>query len=266
MSINPAHLQRVVMEAEFGKSLDFDALCQKVASGMWAKNQKLDAQAVGRLICEHGTITKCQKPELKPEPSKVVQVPEPLSKPEMASVVVKAATTQPMRPKAPAPAPAPKAPAPATDNGGKVYDEGGKGRKQCPSCKKYVPGVRKQCVCGHTFVPKTKGPEVPPEPKEPREPRATEPRGEPREPSYSDPRLLRVSTPAGACPHKLKSMEWDDVQEWAELVRAAGRETGRFYTVSALIYFVRHTYDINSPEYQTVKGVLLEMYGHERAA
>lgn len=40
------------------------------------------------------------------------------------------------------------------------YDEGGKGRKQCPHCKKYVPAVSPKCTnpdCGKDILAKPKG-------------------------------------------------------------------------------------------------------------
>ena len=33
----------------------------------------------------------------------------------------------------------------------KTYDEGGKGKKQCSSCNKYVGAVTKVCACGFEF-------------------------------------------------------------------------------------------------------------------
>ena len=43
---------------------------------------------------------------------------------------------------------------PATPKPVVVYDESGKGRKQCPACKKYVGIFVKVCVCSHVFVKK----------------------------------------------------------------------------------------------------------------
>ena len=36
----------------------------------------------------------------------------------------------------------------------KVYEEGGRGKKQCPSCSKYVGAISKKCICGHIFQTK----------------------------------------------------------------------------------------------------------------
>lgn len=213
-SITPSRLQRAVAEAEFGKTLDFDSLCQTVTDGDWAKQLDLDASTVSRLIIKHGTITKCEKPEAEPEPEA----------------------------------------APATHSV-KTYDEGGRGRKQCPSCEKYVGAVTKVCVCGHEFNSKSKAPKG-------RQPDSEPEPSQPRRTNY-DPRLLRISTPAGECPHKLKGTDCDTVQEWAEQVRAAGRENGRYYTVHALVYFVRHFFDLGSPEHAAARESLEMIYAGE---
>ena len=211
--INPSRLQRAVAEAEFSANLDFDGLCQAVAKGAWAKDLELDAGTIAGLIHKHGTITKCEKPEVVPATSEPHTV--------------------------------------------KTYDEGGKGRKRCPSCEKYVGAVTKVCNCGHEF----NGKKVEPSQKStpPSEPQHSESR--PR--SGYDPRLLRVSTPAGECPHKLKGFDYDTVHEWAEQVRAAGRDNGRYYTLRALVYFVRHFYDLQSEEYATVRQLLEGIYAEE---
>ena len=38
----------------------------------------------------------------------------------------------------------------------KTYDEGGKGKKKCPSCTKYVGAINKLCACGYEFKPEDK--------------------------------------------------------------------------------------------------------------
>lgn len=38
----------------------------------------------------------------------------------------------------------------------KTFDEGGKGKKKCPDCLKFVGVINKFCVCGHEFKPQEK--------------------------------------------------------------------------------------------------------------
>lgn len=116
--IMPSRLQRVVADIEFGSEFSsFDSLCQAVSESQWAKSFDLSAAVVGALMIEHNTLTKVDKPES-------VELPV-----ESESEI-------------------------AEDKIVKTYDEGGKGKKQCLSCKKYV-GVRTEvCACGAAFKSK----------------------------------------------------------------------------------------------------------------
>lgn len=42
----------------------------------------------------------------------------------------------------------------------KTFDEGGKGKKKCPSCTKFVGVTNKICACGHEFQPQEKAAKV----------------------------------------------------------------------------------------------------------
>jgi hypothetical protein len=124
--IMPSRLQRIVADTEFGAEFkSFDELCQAVSETSWAKSFDLNAGLIGALIVEHKTITVMEKPEsvtLPPETEKTASV-------EDIKVV-------------------------------KTYDEGGKGKKQCTSCKKYV-GVRNTvCPCGNPFPSKSEASSV----------------------------------------------------------------------------------------------------------
>jgi len=262
--INPSRLQRAVAEAEFSANLDFDGLCQAVAKGAWAKDLELDAGTIAGLIHKHGTITKCEKPEVVPatsEPHTVKTYDEggkgrkrcPSCEKYVGAVTKVCNCGHEFNGKKAEPS----EDRPVEPHIVKTYDEGGKGRKRCPSCEKYVGAVTKVCNCGHEF----NGKKVEPSQKStpPSEPQHSESR--PR--SGYDPRLLRVSTPAGECPHKLKGFDYDTVHEWAEQVRAAGRDNGRYYTLRALVYFVRHFYDLQSEEYATVRQLLEGIYAEE---
>jgi len=65
--------------------------------------------------------------------------------------------------------------------------------------------------------------------------------------------LNAVTTPAGACPIKLKGTDFNTVKDWAHDVRKHGEMEGVFYLPQALAYFSRQFYDILSNEYLTVK-------------
>lgn len=255
--INPSRLQRTVADVEFSNDFtSFDDLCKAVANHKWAQGLGLDAWTIGALMIQHDTIVTMDKPASMPE------------------------TDTPAPPK-PKHAPAADTPAAAPANVEEAarsittYDEGGRGRKQCPSCKKYLGNRNSVCACGHEFnkaqptpqpksvgaaaavaAPVRRAPEVDETPEE-----------------YTPGRHVfctvrqRTAIPAPAtnpCPFKLSSTEIADVEEWAEKVRIHfQREKQQWMMLSALKYYVLSYYDRFSPEYETISAHLDTLYRNE---
>ena len=154
----------------------------------------------------------------------------------------------------------------------KLQNGGGKGRKQCPSCKKYV-GVRTlTCDCSHEFgvaKPKSSGVVKPiaskkPKLEEPEEPEEEE--EEEEEDAQPEGRVRRIWTPAGGSPARLGGTSREEVHCWAEKVRKSGFNKGLHYLVQAVLYWAREFYDINGPDYQIVRAHLYNLYPYEAAA
>lgn len=144
----------------------------------------------------------------------------------------------------------------------KTYDEGGKGKKQCSECKKFVGALTKVCACGFEFFKAKK------ENKPTTDYVKKEPIEKVHRPSIN-PLMLgcrySITAPAGKCPHKLDSTNPEDIDAWANKVRNSFSNESKFLTLSGLIYFVRHFYEMFSPEYQMVKDHLETSLGHERS-
>ena len=168
--INKTRLQRVVADCETTfEPADFDELCDAVAETPWATKLELNAGTIAKLIQHHEieTSVKVVMPKAAvPPPRKLKKsTPEPV----VAAPAPKPEPVAPPPKPEPAPVPAPPAPpaAPAAAAPkGNVFDEAGKGRKQCLVCKKYV-GVRNaQCPnCGHAFGSKVVEPPPAPAPE-----------------------------------------------------------------------------------------------------
>lgn len=126
----------------------------------------------------------------------------------------------------------------------KFFDGPGRGRKQCPSCEKYV-GVRtKNCSCGHSFLRKKTAPVKAPVTNK------TVSKG-----PYSD-RISLVYAPAGKCPVKLTGTSQEQVLGWANAVKEVGFDKKEYYTVTALKYYARYFFDVFSDDYLIVEGHL----------
>jgi hypothetical protein len=118
----------------------------------------------------------------------------------------------------------------------KEYDTPGRGRKQCPQCKVYV-GVRTHdCSCGHSFAEKGS---VASQAKLVAQPEMDE-----ETKNYilglniGPKRVLIVYTPAGVCPYKLDSVDYDSVKSFCEDVVDAGLKEGRLYTKYVINYWL----------------------------
>ena len=106
---------------------------------------------------------------------------------------------------------------------------GGKGKKQCPNCKNFT-GVRSRiCTnCNHLFS----------------------------SPVIAATKLITggigvrvIHTPAGICPIKLYGTSFEEVSEWANKVMVAGAEKNLRYLPPALKYFLRHSFELFSEEW-----------------
>lgn len=121
----------------------------------------------------------------------------------------------------------------------KTFDEGGKGRKQCPGCQKYVAAPAAKCVCGHVFYEK--------KPKAESEDIATRP-AQAIDSTRNHANLRRVSIPGSTpgskepfCPAKPKG-EWPhtevEIEQWVKDVIDGGKARGLLYAADAVRYFV----------------------------
>ena len=134
-----------------------------------------------------------------------------------------------------------------------TYQEGGRGKKQCPACKLYVGNKTARCKCGHEFTAKaataakssagvTDKVEAAPDVSRER----------------SDFGTVRLCTPRGACPATLRGTDRASVEEWMEKIRAKTPDRV-FYMKEAYRYWVRDSFDIGSPEFEAVQQVLDEV-------
>jgi hypothetical protein len=150
-NVSPEKLQQMAMRMEMGRSFQtLEELSFALAASSWAQQEELEADVIEQLLVHHKTITKVKAAGVTPPP--VVQLPKPV----------------PANPPTPQPAPPPPKPVPQpvkvevseakaapTTNETKpevtTYTEAGRGRKQCPTCKKFMGARNKICVCGHQF-------------------------------------------------------------------------------------------------------------------
>jgi hypothetical protein len=250
--IMPSRLQRVVGDIEFGTTFDsFESLCAAVAESQWAKQLDLTPQVIGALMVEHGTLTKVDKPES-------VDLPEDEPEPE------------------PVKHPKTKAEKPEEEKVVKTYNEGGKGKKPCPSCKKYVGLRTSMCACGHVFQSKS----VKADKVEPLMKSVSEDDERDYEPNDASPIIRHVSrggtrvalhVPAGACPHRLESSEPEAVERWAEKCRRTFlSERNSWLTVHALQYFVKEFFPYSNigkpgenPEHRQICRTLEAIYAND---
>lgn len=63
---------------------------------------------------------------------------------------------------------------------------------------------------------------------------------------------INIMAPAGDCPAKLSGTDQESVIIWAEKVVEAGHKKGLHFSPSALRYFVRQFYDLETSEHQAV--------------
>ena len=69
----------------------------------------------------------------------------------------------------------------------------------------------------------------------------------------------KVITPAGRCPFQLEGTDADSVKKWMKKIKRkipAGVE----FMPEAYRYWIRHTYDINGPEFKEAAESLAEIF------
>jgi len=133
-----------------------------------------------------------------------------------------------------------------------IKTKGGPGLKHCENCDQYISiGCKKCPSCSHKFVIIPKEERVkPPSPLTPDEEEAVAFLS-----AMGGGTRLRqnvILTPSEKCPITLRGTTEDDVWEFCEFLVADGKVMGRFYAPSAIRYFVREKYSVNSKEYKEV--------------
>ena len=234
-----------------GPKKDFETLCIFIANGSWAQTlDDVEEGVIAELIIHHKVATKTRKPG-DPEP---VKVDPPKPEPIKVATTVETVSANILAP---------------TDAASiKTYDVGGKGKKQCPNCNKYLGLRATMCVCGHSFEKKVAPAKTPvmASAVEEDEPDTEETSSKPSQSNFGRARGAyreTISTPSGDCPVKLTGTDEASVKKWAEAVRSHYAVKSQFVTVEGLRYFARNYYNINSPEFRVVKSCLLDIYGED---
>jgi len=122
-----------------------------------------------------------------------------------------------------------------------VYDEAGPKRKPC-ICGKFVGSSQPLCgACGHEFPVTIVEEKV----------RSNDPIE--NEGAYSAAKCncgnMIVLTPSGVCPVKLRGTSQVEVQDWVDQVIVRGHNDRIHYSTSALRYWLREFFEIDSKEY-----------------
>jgi len=231
--ISPSRLQRTVADCEYPDVPEsFESLCESMSETKWAKNLKLSADVVGRLIVAHGTTTK-------------VEIPETVAEEPAAPTIEKTKSA----------------------GKGKKYCPGCDEIVGARSavCKHCGHEFRKAAAA----APKPDPVVDPAEEEEAIVDSVCETllSGEVKH-RASGIGVQRVHTPAGKCPSKLQGTSLEEVRDWGERVRdTAG--SSRVYTYHALKYWIRDFYDMceswNNPDcdYNIAVRHLTEVYSHE---
>ena len=134
-----------------------------------------------------------------------------------------------------------------------TFDGPGKGRKQC-SCGKYSGLRSKICpACNREFKFKEQMLQATREPTAEPVPVGELPKPieiKPSERPLGGGGRRCVSTPSGKCPVKLNSNTREDVELWAHSLMDYAQKQDVSYTVSALKYWVRDTYEVSTDDHK----------------
>ena len=282
-SVVPSRLQRVVADEEFELDLSFDELCEAVSKNKWAITFGFSPKMIGTLILHHNIDTKCSKPSTVEKVAEPIGISTDFSKPnrDSASTVTKSVEV------ADDPQTAIAKLSEETEKASKTVptsDTPGKGKKQCPSCKKYIGNRNALCACGHQFSvkngqkfdhlidDKTVGELL----VESVEELAADLKQDNQQIRQNithvnrDRARYRIHTPSGGSPHRLSGIDDVSVERWAEECRRTFlSRNGGWLGLSALKYLVRDFYsmvpaesgvDPTTTEYAKVCRVLDSLY------
>jgi hypothetical protein len=126
-----------------------------------------------------------------------------------------------------------------------------KGRKNCQLCGQANKLRVAACIhCAHPFQTKEVKVEVKPEVKIAKE--------------GGEPCVIRVRTsvvlipngPPPCRPRNISEPTEQDVAEWVSEIMSSGRQRGDEYTVTAVKYYARAFWDINSEQYKEVESMI----------
>jgi hypothetical protein len=152
----------------------------------------------------------------------------------------------------------------AEEDRGKRYEEGGRGKKQCPACRLYVGARMHECPCGHQFQAGTtvvarrsyeglKGMA---------QYYAREHAASNAASRYGARTVL--FTPAGKAPIAIKKVTLEGVKEWAEEIRRMERTKRDFFvSIEALMMWLGTLDSIPADERKKAFGYLTEIYADE---
>ena len=150
-----------------------------------------------------------------------------------------------------------------------IYDTPGQGRKKCSQCGKYT-GIRSSTCenCKNVFEKST--------PKETKEVKTPKEDGKTVEKpglnTTSNAAVIQqrirhenaILTPAGKCPITLQNVE--SIAEWRSELKNHYNRHGSELADEAVIYFVRHFFDMRSPEYkQSIQKIKELIVGEKHA-
>ena len=130
----------------------------------------------------------------------------------------------------------------------KTYAEGGKGRKKCPSCERFLSLVYKICQCGFDFSKSKKVEEVV---------------DKIYEKALHNGCKTIILIPAGSCPIVLKSSKIKDVKIWADSLRDQFNDRQQFLSITGLIYFIGHFFKVLDPERDLAIENIKKVYAEE---
>lgn len=135
-----------------------------------------------------------------------------------------------------------------------TYDTGGRARKGCPNCKKYVHARVYTCACGHSFKTISNNRVLDTGLVLPLNPKFPAPYDE-----FSDKIDALIIEPAGNCPIELKTpFNADDLKEWVEKLRTQLIEQeGAFLTNRAIRHWAGVAFNPKSTEYTDISGFLM---------
>lgn len=71
-----------------------------------------------------------------------------------------------------------------------------------------------------------------------------------------------IAIPAGKCPAKLESTQYEDVIEWAEKVYSIGLKNNVNYLPSAVTFFAQQFFSVFSEDYKTVCNHINSAYNN----